>query len=171
MPPPPRAEPLPFSVRVSDARAADGHMAFSATFDDRAPERWTGQDWIVIALDDSPWGIPTHFLPDGYTPAGIAWFPGQIGPGWGQTSRRYEFDFRAGSLAVRGEDGALTSVESSEWIRDSGSYVLAARLREQLQPRLWRDVAIIPVLNITVSETGEVSYRVHEEVNGAKPVR
>ncbi len=166
MPPPPRVEPLPFSVRISDARVADGQIAFTASFDDRAPERWTGQDWIVIALDDSPWGIPKHFLPDGYTPASAAWFPGQIGPGWGQTSRRYEFDFRAGSLAVRGEDGALTPFESSEWIRGSGSYVLAVRLRHEYQPGYWRDAAIIPVLKITVSETGEVLYRVHQDAGG-----
>ncbi|MCY4109921.1 MAG: hypothetical protein OXG11_12955, partial [Chloroflexi bacterium] len=166
MPPPSAPPPLPFSVRISDALAADGRMAFTATFDDRAPEQWTGQDWIVIALDDSPWGIPTRFLPDGFTPASAAWFPGQIGPGWGQTSRRYEFDFRAGRLAVRGEDGVLTSVESSEWIGGSGNYVLAVRLRQQIQPRLWRDAAVIPILKITVSETGEVSYRVHEEVGG-----
>ena len=169
--PPSATPPLPFSVRISDAHAADGRMAFTATFDDGGPERWTGQDWIVIALDDSPWGIPTHFLPDGYTPASAAWFPGQIGPGWGRTSRRYEFDFRAGRLVVRGEDGVLMSVESSEWKGSSGSYVLAMRLRERLQPRLWREVAVIPVLKITVSETGEVSYRVHEQVNSAQPVR
>ena len=166
MPPPSAAPPLPFSVRISDTRAFDGQMAFTATFDDRAPEQWTGQDWIVIALDDSPWGIPTRFLPDGYTPASAAWFPGQIGPGWGQTSRRYEFDFRAGSLAVRGEDGEWTSVESSEWIGGSGNYVLAVRLRQKIQPRLWRDAAVIPILKITISETGGVSYRVHEEVGG-----
>ncbi|MCY3800481.1 MAG: hypothetical protein OXG46_02770 [Chloroflexi bacterium] len=165
MPPPSVAPPLPFSVRISDARGG-GQMAFTATFDDRAPERWTGQDWIVIALDDSPWGIPTHFLPDGYTPASAAWFPGQVGPGWGETTRRYEFDFRAGRLAVRDDDGELTSVESSEWIGGSGSYVLALRLRERLQPRLWQEVAVIPVLKITVSETGEVSYHVHEQVGG-----
>ena len=168
--PPPRAEPFPFGVRVSEARVADSRIAFTATFDDRAPKRWTGQDWILIALDDSPWGIPTHFLPNGYTPARAAWFPGQIGPGWGQTSRRYEFDFRVGSLAVRGEDGALTPVESSEWTSGSGSYVLAVRLRHKYQPRLWRDAAVIPVLKITVSETGEVSYQVHEEAGGVKPV-
>ena len=166
IPPPPLAEPFPFSVRVSDVSESDGRIAFTATFDDRASDQWSGQDWAVIAIDDSPWGIPTHFLPNGYTPARAAWFPGQIGPGWGQTSRRYEFDFRVGSLAVRGEDGALTPVESSEWTSGSGSYVLAVRLRHKYQPRLWRDAAVIPVLKITVSETGEVSYQVHEEAGG-----
>ena len=169
--PPPRAGPFPFSVRVSEERVADGRIAFTATFDDRAPKRWTGQDWIVIALDDSPWGIPKHFLPDGYTPARAAWFPGQIGPGWGQTFRRYEFDFGGGNLAVRGEDGALTPVESSERTLGSGGYVLAVRLRHNYQPRLWRDAAVIPVLKITVSKTGEVSYQVHEDAGGVKPVR
>ena len=47
-----------------------------------------------------------------------------------------------------------------------GSYVLAVRLRHEYQPRIWRDAVIIPVLRITVSETGEVSYQVHEDVGG-----
>ena len=38
VPPPPQAEPLPFSVRVSDLRAEDGRAVFTATFDDGAPD-------------------------------------------------------------------------------------------------------------------------------------
>ena len=44
MPPPPWAEPLPFSIRVSDVSEADGRITFTATFDDQAPGRWTSQD-------------------------------------------------------------------------------------------------------------------------------
>ena len=45
-------------------------------------------------------------------------------------------------------------------------FVLAVRLRHEYKPNQWRDAAIIPVLTITVSENGEVSYEVHEEVRG-----
>ena len=46
------------------------------------------------------------------------------------------------------------------------STVFAVRLRHEYKPNRWRDAAIIPVLEITVSETGEVSYQVHEDAGG-----
>ena len=153
-----------FSVTLSDARAVDdGRIAFTATFDNRAPNQWSGQDWIVIATEAPPWNIPTQLLPDGVTPAAHLWFSGQVGPGSGTTSITYEFDLRGSRLAVRGEDGGLRPVQSSEAVSGSGSYVLAVRLRHEYKPNRWRVVAYIPVLRITVSETGEVSYQIHEE--------
>ena len=165
--PPPRAEPFPFSVRVSDVRAADdGRIAFTATFDDRAPDQWSGQDWIVIATEAPPWHIPSQLLPDGITPADHLWFSGQVGPSSGTTSITYEFDLRGSRLAVRGEDGELRPVQSSEAVSGSGSYLLAIRLRHEYQPNQRRAVHYIPVLRITVAETGDVSYQVHEDVGG-----
>ena len=161
--PPPRAEPFPFTVEVSDVRTADGRITFTATFDDRAPDQWSGQDWIVIAIDNTPLGLPTQLLPDGHTPAAHLWFSGQVGPGSGTTSITYEFDLRGSRLAVRGEDGGLTPVQSSEAVSGSGSYLLAVRLRHEYKPNQRRAVRYIPVLKIIVSETGEVSYQVHEE--------
>ena len=162
--PPPRADPFPFSVRVSDMRAVDdGRIAFTATFDNRAPDRWSGQDWIVIATEAPPWNIPTQLLPDGVTPAAHLWFSGQVGPGSGTTSITYEFDLRGSRLAVRGEDSGLTPVQSSEAASGSGGYVLAVRLRHEYKPNQRRAVHYIPVLKIIVSETGEVSYQIHEE--------
>ena len=164
---PPRAEPFPFSVRMSDMRAVDdGRIAFTATFDNRAPDRWSGQDWIVIATEAPPWNIPTQLLPDGVTPAGHLWFSGQVGPGSGTTSITYEFDLRGSRLAVRGEDGGLTPLQSSEAASGSGGYVLAVRLQHEYKPNQRRAVRYIPVLKIIVSETGEVSYHVHEDVVG-----
>ena len=94
---------------MSDARAVDdGRIAFTATFDNRAPDQWSGQDWIVTATEAPPWNIPTQLLPDGVTPAAHLWFSGQVGPGSGTTSITYEFDLRGSRLAVRGEDGELT---------------------------------------------------------------
>ena len=165
--PPPRPEPFPFSVRVSDVVAmTDGRITFTATFDDRAPGRWSGQDWIVIATEAAPWNLPTQLLADGRTPAAATWFEGLAGPGAGITTLEHEFDFRKPSLVVRGEGGALTRLPSSAPISGPGAWTLAVRVRHEYQPRLWRDAAIIPVLRITVSETGEVSYEVHDDVRG-----
>ena len=166
IPPPLRAEPFPFSVRVSDVRVADGRIAFTATFHNRAPDQWSGQDWIVIATQAMPWDIPTQLLADGVTPVDHLWFSGQLGPGSGRTSIAYEFDLRGSRLAVGGEDGGLRPVQSSETVSGSGSYLLAVRLRHEYKPRYWRDAAIIPVLRIVVSQTGEVSYQVHEDAGG-----
>ena len=166
MPPPPRAEPFPLSVRVSDVHVVDGRIAFTATFDDRAPEQWTGQDWIVIARDNSPVGLPAQILPDGHTPAAHLWFSGQIWPGRGTASLAYEFDFLTPSLAIQGSGGTLTPTQASAAESGPGIYTLAVRLRHEYKPNHRRDAAIIPVLRITVSETGEVSYQVHEDVGG-----
>ena len=58
IPLPPRAEPFPFGVRsFRRTRAADdGPIAFTATFDDRAPDQWTSQDWVLIATASSAVG-------------------------------------------------------------------------------------------------------------------
>ena len=160
--PPLWAEPLPFGVQLSDVHETDGRIAFTATFDNRAPDQWSGQDWIMIATEAPPWNLPTQPLPDG-TPSIAMWFAGLAGPGSGTTSLVHEFDFHAPSLAVRREHGVLKPLDRSEATLGSGSYVLAVRLRHEYKPNYWRDAAIIPVLKITVSETGEVSYEVHEE--------
>ena len=165
MPPPPWAEPLPFSVRISNVSHADGRIAFTATFDDRAPDRWTSQDWVLIDTNAPFWNPSTQVLPNGPTAAAI-WFVSYLNPGKGTTSLIHEFDFHAPSLAVQREHGVFRPLERSEGVLDSRSYVLAVRLRHEHGPELWRDAAIIPVLRITVSETGEVSYEVHEDVQG-----
>ena len=161
--PPLWAEPLPFSVQLSDVHETDGRIAFNATFNDRAAGRWASQDWVLVATEAPPWNLPKQVLPDGGTAAVAMWFVSYLNPGEGTSSFLYEFDFLAPSLAVRREHGVLKPLDRSEGVLDLGSYVLAVRLRHEYQPNHWRDAAIIPVLRITVSETGEVSYQVHEE--------
>ena len=161
-----RDEPFLFNVKLSDVRVADGRVVFTATFDDRAPDQWSGQDWLLIATDNSPYRFPTPILPDGRIPPTTMWFTGYLNPGKGTSSLAYEFDFLAPSLAVRREHGVLKPLDRSEAVLGSDSYVLAVRLRHEYKPGYWRDAAIIPVLRITVSETGEVSYQVHEDVGG-----
>ena len=53
--------PQHFSVRLSDVQRADRRIAFTATFTDRATDLWRGQDWVVVATDDSPWRLPYRF--------------------------------------------------------------------------------------------------------------
>ena len=161
--PPPVTESFPFSVRVSDVHDVDGRLAFTATFDDRTAGQWTSQDWVLVATEAPPWDIPTQLLPNG-TAAVAMWFVSYLNPGKGTSSFAYEFDFLASSLAIRREHGVLKLLDRSEGVLDSGSYLLAVRLRHEYKPNQWRDAAIIPVLRITVSESGQVSYQVHEDV-------
>ena len=163
MPPPPQDAPPPVSVRVSDVRAADGRVSFTVTLDDREPERWTGQDWVAVATESSPWAIPLEILPDGRTPVGAAWFAGHFVPGAGTTTRTIEFDARASRLVVQDGHGGFTAAATSGSVQDLRAWTLAVRLQHEWRPNYWRLVAIIPVLQIEVSEAGEVSYWVYED--------
>ena len=163
MPPPPEPEPFHFGVRLSNARTQDGRLTFTATFDDRAPGQWSGQDWVVAAGDASSWAIPADLLPDGRTPVAAAWFAGHIGPGVGITTRTFEFEGPASRLATRDSTGVFTAAAAAGNLQGPGSWMLAVRLRHERQPEIWRLVAFIPVLQIEVSEAGEVSYRVYQD--------
>ena len=74
-------------------------------------------------------------------------------------------------MAFRYSGGTWTPAGASEAQSEPGVYTLAVRLRHEYKPDQWRDAAIIPVLKITVSETGEVSYQVHEEAGGGEPTQ
>ena len=163
VPPPPEPETFPVSVRLSDAHTQDGRLTFTATFDDRAPGQWSGQDWLVVAGDGSPWAIPSDLLADGRTPMSAAWFAGHVGPGVGTTTRTFEFQGPASRLATRDSTGVLIPAAAAGNVQGPGSWMLAVRLRHERQPEIWRLVAIIPVLQIEVSEAGEVSYRVYQD--------
>ena len=168
--PVPWEEPLAVSVRVSDVRVVDGRVIFTATLDDRAPEQWTGQDWVVIAVDTSPWALPLALLPDGRTPVDEAWFAGQAASGAGTTTHTYEFDARAARLAVQDGHGVFTAAASGGSVQGSGVWTLGIRLQHEWRPNYRRDAAFIPVLQIRVSEAGEVSYEVYEDPLTVRPL-
>ena len=149
-------------VQVTDSNVDDGRLTFTATFTDHAPDQWTGQDWLVTTVDVSPWAIPAQVLPDGVTHEGTAWFAGQTAPGLGTLTRVYEFDARAGRLAVRGGDGDFATAKTSGPGLGPGAWTLAVRLRRDNQ-----EVAFIPVMKVTVSETNDVTYQTYEGVLGA----
>ena len=165
MPPPPEAEPAPINVRVSDVRVAEGRIAYELTVDDHAPERWTGQDWVLIRVDESPWAIPTRLA--GGEPEVEQWFGGQVLRGRGRTTHGYVYDGGASSLAVRTGDGTYRTEQSSAGTVGPGAWTLALRLRREVDRGTYlaqEEAALIPVLKVTVTADGEVSYAVHDAV-------
>ena len=145
-----------FSVSVSEVRAVEGRIAFTATFTDRAPDQWRGQDWLVTTTDSSQWALPSALEQDGQRHAGAQWYAGQIIPGQGTTLHGYEFDPRAVSL-LAGDEVSLTATQSSGSELGPGVWALAVRLRGD-----WWKVALIPVMKIVVAEDGEVHYEVYK---------
>ena len=149
-PPPARTD---FAVRLSDFRTDENRVTFTATFTDQAPREWTGQDWLVIQLEDTPWAQPIHYEDDGYTLVGTQWFAGQIGPSGRTATRRYEFDALAGTMAVRNAAGDVAPVMASADGLTPGTWVLGVRLR-----RDYLQAAVIPVVRIEVSGSGQATY-------------
>ncbi|MCY3959016.1 MAG: hypothetical protein OXG65_12065 [Chloroflexi bacterium] len=151
-----------FSVAVSDVEAAQGQISFTATFNDRAPGLWRGQDWLTVAVDASPWAIPSEFEADERRHAGVQWYGGQVVPGRGTTMLRVQFDPRDVSLSVQNEDGSVAQTMASGGGLEPGVWVLAVRLRGE-----WWEVAFIPLIKVSVSQTGDISYQVYEGTLGA----
>ena len=149
---------------MTDVRTADGRIAFTASFDNRAPEQWTGQEWVLLLGDSSPWAIPMHVDPGGRTLGSVAWFPGQLAPGMATHTFVYQFDILAPSLAVRDANGVFTPAGGSAQALGAGAWTLAVRLQHEWQPNYWRHAGLIPVLRIRVSEAGEIAYDVFDDV-------
>ena len=145
-----------FAVRLSAVASTADRIRFTATFTNHAPGRWTGQDWLVVAADDSPYTLPTEFEADGYTHIGRQWFAGQIGAEAAVASRTYEFDALAGTLAVRATDGFATVPASGAGL-EPGVYVLVMRLQQN-----YLEAAVTPVLKMVLSESGAVAYTIYE---------
>ena len=72
--------PSHFSAKVSDVQMADGRIAFTATFTDRAADLWSGQDWVVISVDQSRWALPDKSRIARRTQAPARSFMGQLQP-------------------------------------------------------------------------------------------
>ena len=170
MPPPPDPQPPPVRVELTDIHATGGRISFTATFQNREPEQWSGQDWVVVAGDSTPWAIPRHYQHEGRTVVPHLWFAGQATPSLATTTHAYELNLMAPSLAVRDASGALGAVDASERRLGAGNWTLAVRLHHEWQPNHWRQAAFIPVMRISVSEAGEVSYTLFDHVRGTSPL-
>ena len=151
MPPPSQQ----FTVQVDDLNVTEGRITFGAEFANRARKHWTGQDWLVLPADASPWAIPREAAPNRTSHEATSWFAGQMTPGLEKLTHIYEYDARAGTLAV-GDGESFERVRASGPRLDPGSYTLAVRLQWQ-----YREAALIPVMSIGVSPSGEVTYRVY----------
>ena len=164
---PPRIELAapPVDVEIADARLDDGRIAFTASFENVAPERWTGQDWVVVLVDTRPWELPAAFLGQDRGPEIARWFAGLISPDLVRGTHAYEFDVPATSLAVRNQSGELVRLDASDGEIGPGSWVLALRLRHEWQPGYWREAAFVPVMRIDISDTGEIRFSVYDDVS------
>ena len=164
-----RPPPRDFSIHLSDVRIADDLIAFTATFTDRSTDSWSGQDWVVVATDDSPWNLPFRFGTVKFTSAFVRWFDGQVQPVPETTTHEYfflyEFEPRTGTLALWDGSGYTSLSQAQPQLRP-GTWMLAAR------PNINREeVGLIPVLQFTLTEDGDFTYKVYEGSLDAMLVR
>ena len=161
MPPPPEL----FRVNVSSVRAETGRVSFVATFINEAGATWEGQDWLVTAVDASPWAFPNAFEDDARH-EGVQWYAGQLVPRQAAATYTYQFDPRGRRLVVVSDDGAPTQTASSGDMLDAGTWALGVRLRHD-----WYEAAFVPVMTITVAESGEVAFDAYEGTLGVRLTR
>lgn len=154
---PPKRSP-DFGVQLSESTVTGGRVSFDATFTNRAPDRWTGQDWLVTVGDGSPWALPpaANSVTRPRAPA-AQWFAGQLVPGHRETVFGYEFDPGAARLVFRDGAGQIVEAASSGGSLTVGDWTVSLRLR-----RGWHEVAFIPVMKVTVSETGQASFQIFD---------
>ncbi len=154
--------PDPFRVQLSDVKADGRKVSFTVAFLNEAADDWVGQDWLVTAVDSSPWAFPDQFENDARH-RGTQWYAGQIVPTDATATHRYEFDPQAGRLQHWDHNGSLSPVASSGESLNAGTWTLGVRLRHD-----WYEAAFIPVLKIVVTESGEVSYQAYEGTLGVR---
>lgn len=150
----------PFTVRLRDAQEIDGRLAFTATLADTSGEGWTGQDWLVVPADASPWALP-RIRP---TDPAAQWYAGQARPRPGAVTHRYEFDPQSITLSLRDGQPDAIQLDSSGESLEPGVWILAVRLRSAYQLS-----AFIPVVKVVVSQSGDLSYKVYEGEFGVNP--
>ncbi|MDE0005030.1 MAG: hypothetical protein OXQ29_20255, partial [Rhodospirillaceae bacterium] len=129
VPPVRAAPPRPFTVQLKDAQESDGRLAFTATLTDTSAEGWTGQDWLVVPADASPWALP-RIRP---TDPAAQWYAGQASPQPGTITHRYEFDPQSVALSLRDEQQESIQLDSSGEKLEPGIWILAVRLRSEYQ--------------------------------------
>lgn len=158
----------PIRVQLADVRTERARLHFTATLEGHGRHIWSGQDWILVPIDASPWGIPA--VRHDAAPVIAQWFAGQAAAGAETTSHTYVLDSQASSLSVRAADGTFSTVQASQRTPAPGAWLLALRLTRPGDHGIQEAVVIVPVLRVEVSDTGTESYQVYEIVNGWRPV-
>ncbi len=159
---PQTVEPPPqhFSVQLSDVHEVDGHIGFTATFIDRASERWTGQDWVVMSVDASRWRLPGESRADRRARPSARWFIGRLQPVRETDVHEYfylyRFDPRTATLTIW-DGSAYAPIEHVDREFGQGDWVLAVRLLNRN-----REVALIPVVQFSLTASGEWTYDAYE---------
>lgn len=161
-------DPPPVRIEVTDVTVANGGIEFVASFHERSPQGWTGQDWVVLDGDRSPWAIPATAVRQGAESAIAKWFAGLLSPGSATVRHAFRFDAGDAGLSVRNDAGAFVPLPTSAADLGPGGYTLALRLRHEYQPNQWRDAAILPVLRIKVPSRGDVTYELFQEILDAR---
>ena len=154
--------PEPFSVQLSNVQQDGDQIRFTAEFSNQAAGDWVGQDWLVTAVDSSPWSFPNEFEDDGQY-EGVQWYAGQLAAIERAATHSYAFDPVEGRLAVQNDEGAFIPTASSGDRLGDGAWTLGVRLRHD-----WYGAAFVPVMKIVVSESVGVSYRVYEGTLGVR---
>ena len=143
-----------FSTQLTEFSTADGSVTLALSLIDDAPNRWTGQDWVVVPVEDTDLALPKSIALDRHNLIDISqWYSGQIVPGQGTTTHEIEFSSQLASFAVRNAHGDFDAVRSSGDSLKPGTWALTLRLRADSM-----QAAVIPILRITVSRSGDVSY-------------
>ena len=154
--PPPR----PFTVRLEDVQPSGGHLAFTATLTSASGKGWTGQDWLVVPADASPWALP-RIRP---TDPAVQWYAGQAQPRPESITRRYVYDPQAVTLRLQDAPADAVDLDSSGEPLEPGIWILAVRLQSE-----YRLAGFIPVAKVVVSQTGDVSYEAYTGEYGVQP--
>ena len=149
-----------FSVRLANSRSESGRLSFTATLENQSGEGWTGQDWIVLSADASQWSLPRFEEAD----RGILWFAGQIAPRSGTIVHDYQFDPRMASLALVDDEGGPQFLPSAGDGLSQGRWVLGLRLRND-----YHLVGFVPVVNFTITQSGDVTYHAYAGQLGIRP--
>ena len=145
----------------------DERVTFTVTLTNRAPDRWSGQDWLVLPTTAS---VPVY--PGFGGPSPVLWFAGEMASWQGTQRQTYEFDPRMPSLAVRAEDGSGGEAGASGGTPlGPGRWTLVLRLIRGVDRVTYvaqEQAAFIPVMQLEISESGDVSYEVYDGDLNAK---
>ena len=140
--------------------AANGRISFSLALNNWEPDRWTGQDWIVVETTEG--GIPVY--PGFGGAAAERWFPGLISSRPAAAAAHFRFDPRTGGLAAGTGDGPIGAVGQDEAL-GPGRWTLVMRLIRAVDRGGYvahEHVGFIPMLRVDISESGTVAVEVFE---------